>query len=67
MHVITEYKQQLGKLLFIFAASRPYDRHTAQHPISSHATSKMLPICKSDVLLCPFHDALMLWHLLHWH
>ena len=72
MHVITKYKQ-LGKLLFVFAASRPYDTIAAlrnRRPItsiSSHATSKMLPICKSDVLLSPFHDAMMLRHLLHWH
>ena len=63
MHVITKYKQQLGKLLFVFEASRPYDYHAAlrnRRPISSHATSKMPPICKSDVLLSPFmmHDAL---------
>ena len=25
MHVITKYKQQLGKRLFVFAASRPYN------------------------------------------
>ena len=34
---------------------------------SRYATSKMLPtVCKSDVLLSPFHDALMLRRLLHW-
>ena len=47
MHVITKYKQQLGKLLFIFAASRPYDYHAALR------NRLMLPICKSDVLLSP--------------
>ena len=61
MHVIAKYKQ-LGKLLFIFAASHPY----AISSLSSHATGKMPPICKSDVLLSPFHDALMLRRLLHW-
>ena len=67
MHVITKYKQQLGKLLFVFHwASRLYNYHAAlrnRRPISSHATSKMP---KSDVLLSPFHDALILQHLLHW-
>ena len=29
MQVITECKQQLGKLLFVFAASRPYRYHAA--------------------------------------
>ena len=70
MHVITEYKQQLGKLLFVFAGSRLIYIQAAlrnRRPISSHATSKMPPICKSDVLLSPFHDVLMLRHLLHWH
>ena len=70
MHIITEYKQQLGKLSFVFAASRSYDYHAAlrnRRPITSHATSKMPPVCKSDVLLSPFRDALMLQHLLHWH
>ena len=70
MHVITKHKQQLGKRLFFFAASCLYNYHAALQSrchISSHATSKMPPICKSDVLLSLFHDALMLWHLLHWH
>ena len=70
LHVMTKYKQQLGKLLFVFAACRPYNYHAAlrnwRHT-SSHATSKMPPICKLDVLLSPFHNALMLQHLLHWH
>ena len=57
---ITKYKQQLGKRLFVFATSRPYSYHAAlrnRRPISSHASSKMPPICKSDVLLSAFH-----WH-----
>ena len=33
---------------------------------SCHTKSKMPSVCKSDVLLSPFPDALMLWHLLHW-
>ena len=69
MHVITKYKQQLEKRLFVFTASCPYNYHAAlsnRRPISSHAASKMPPIYKSDVLLSPFHDAVMLRHLLHW-
>ena len=56
MHVITEYQQQLEKRLFIFAASRLYDYQArgSSEP-SSHATSKIPPVYKSDVL--PMHDA----------
>ena len=60
--------------MFAFAASRSYDYryHVAlrnRRPIlSSHTKSKMpsVSLCKSDVLLSPFPDALMLRHLLHW-
>ena len=68
MHVITKYKQQLGKLSSVFAASRPYDYHAAlrNRRLGGHVTSKMPPMCEPDVLLSLFHDALMLRHLLHW-
>ena len=39
LHVITKHKQQLGKLLFVFAASRLYDYHATPRnrcPTSSH-------------------------------
>ena len=51
MHVITKYKQQLGKLLFVFAASKPklrwiYDclSNRSQAVVLGGTTSNILPV-----------------------